>query len=210
MMNGRSYLLAALMLGAVATTARAQSATPPAGFADVFDELASLVDQTELSGMDMARGSYLATRYFGTGPEALPYVQQRFASARAPGEASMAGLYITIYGKIDHLYALRKELETNRQKRSWVYEICGNEENFFVAMENGETWRPLTRLIPSTSGPRNFAICCLHSKDPLVRKAGLYWGYWMQDATYWKLVHECAAQDADASVRKIAGRLKPS
>jgi len=78
----------------------------------------------------------------------------------------MAGLYVTIYGKVEDLYAVRKELETNRQKRRWVYDICGNEENFFLSMENAEIWKPLTTLIPSASGPRNLAICCIYSKDP--------------------------------------------
>ncbi|OQW96424.1 MAG: hypothetical protein BWK77_04755 [Verrucomicrobia bacterium A1] len=207
MLFSRTFGTAAAAL-LLAVSARAEPTQLPADFPAVFEELASLVDQSEVSGMDMARGSYLATKYFRTGPVALPYLQGRFSAAHAPGEASMAGLFVTIHGKIEELYALRKELETNQQKRRWVYDICGNEENFFVSMENAEIWEPLTALIPSTSGPRNFAICCIHSKDPLVRLAGLYWGYWMQDATYWKLARQCAATDPDPAVRKIASRLK--
>jgi hypothetical protein len=200
-------LAGALVLAAVMVYA--EPSQLPEDFPQVFDELASLVDQSEISALEMARGSYLAARYFSTGKVALPYLQQRFAHASTPGEAAMAGLHISMYGKIEELYALRRELETNGQKRGWVADICGSEENFFISLENGEMWKPLTRLIPSMSGPRNFATCCLHSKDALVRAAGLYWGYWMQDATYWTLVRQCAAEDSDPVLRRIAGRLKP-
>jgi hypothetical protein len=196
---------AALVLGVV--TVRAEPSELPGNFPAVFDELASLVDQSDISGLEMTRGTYLAAKFLLTGPVALPYLQGRFAAARTPGEASMAGLYLAIYGKAEDLYALRRELETDRQKRSWVYDLCGNEENFFIAMENGEMWRPLISLVPSMSGPRTFAICCIRSKDPLVRLAGLYWGYWVQDAAYGQLARQCAAGDPDPAVRKIAARL---
>jgi len=179
----------------------------PADFPDTFDELSAIIDQSEVSGMDMARGSYLATRFFSVGPDALPYVQTRFLQAKTRGEASMAGLYLSCWGKLQHLYLMRKDLETNRTKRVWVYELAGTEQVFFASLKSGEDWKSFTELFPSTSGPRSFAICCINSKDALVRRAGLYWGYWMQDKVYWQHAKALAQSDPDPVTRKIAVRL---
>jgi hypothetical protein len=185
----------------------AEETVLPEHFVETFEGLAGLVDQETLSAMDMARGSYLSARYFSVGRPALPYLQSRFYGAQTPGEASMAGLYMTIYGGKAHTEAIRKELETNPRKRSWLYEMVGTESAYRASLDDGKQWKPLLRVLPSTAGSRQLAMTCMRSRDPLVRRAGLFWGYWMPDADYWRAVRRCGEGDRDPVTQGMARHL---
>ncbi len=186
-------------------TAMANQDLPPNDFAQTFAGLSAMLDQETLSPMDMAEGTYLAARYFSVGQPGLPYTQSRFKHAKTKGEASMAGLYMTIHGKTNEIAAMRRELETAPGKRAWLRELVGSEQNFNFAMEQGEQWAPLVRVLPSTVGAKAFSGTCMQSPDVLVRRAGLYWGYWIASPEYVKAARKCAASDPDPTTRKLAG-----
>lgn len=205
-MRKLTILIAAAGFYATVAMSAEQPALPP-DFPETFETLAALIDQDELSGMDMARGSYLATRYFSVGRAGLPYLRSRFFGARTPGEASMSGLYMTIHGGKEYAEIIRRELESNRQKRVWLYGMVGTEDAFQSSLEEGAQWKPMLRVLPSTTGSRQLALSCLQSRDPLVRRAGLYWGYWLADAPYWKAVRRCSLEDSDAATQSMARHL---
>ncbi len=185
-------------------------AEPPADFFDTFNRLSILVDQEELSPMDFARGSMLASQFFSVGAPGLPKAQSWFSTAPTRGRASMSGMFLAIHGKQEHLDAVQRELETNRTKREWLYELVGTAENFNIAMENGETWKPLMRALPSTAGCRALALSCMQSRDALVRRTGLYWGYWFATPSYWAAAEKIRSGDPDPLARRMAEYLAHS
>lgn len=189
----------------------AASAAPAAGvpedFPATFASLAGLVEQEELGPMEMARGSYDATRFFAVGPDGLPFVEPRFLSAATLGEASVAGLFMTVWGRQPQLDTIRREMESNPAKRRWLYAMVGTEEYFFDSMETGAMYQPMLRLLPSVGGTRALSMQCLRSRDPLVRRAGLFWGFWLADDAYWKAVRALSETEKDATTKRLALRL---
>ncbi len=179
----------------------------PADFDAMFSRLAELVDSEEVGVLDMARGSYDGARFIGVGAPGVALLDPRFRNAASFGEAAVAGLYMTVWGKPENLNEIRSELESNPLKRKWLSGIVGSEEIFFASMAGGSTYQPLLRLLPSIGGTRSLAMLCIGSKDPLVRRAGLFWGYWLADDAYWKAVRALAKQETDRTTLGVVHRL---
>lgn len=196
------FLILALVAGSVWAEANV-----PGDFDEVFARLAELVDRESIGALDMARGSLDATRLIAVGAPGLSVLEPRYRGATSFGEASVAGLYMTVWGKADQLSVLQRELETNPMKRKWIYGLVGTEELFWASIAGGDAYQPLLRLLPTIGGTRAFARKCMESKDALVRRAGLFWGYWMADATYWAAVKQLVKSEQDHATLKIAQRL---
>lgn len=196
----RSLIAAALLTAAAA-------AAPPADFADNYVKLSAFLDQEELSPLDVAEGSLRAARFYAVGLPGLEPTRRWFHAAPTCGRASAAGLYQVVHGSSNDLMGVRLELETSKLKRGWLYAMVGTEQRFEAALMNGKSWAPLSRVLPATTGCRTLAVMCLRSRDPLVRRAGAFWGYWFADAPYWGYVRRLAAGDADPVTRKISANL---
>lgn len=179
----------------------------PADFNETFARLAELIDSDEVGMLDMARGTYDATRFIAVGKEANPILEPKFLKAASFGEASVAGLYLTVWGKESELATIQRELETNPLKRRWLYGIVGTEELFWNSIGDGGRYQPLVRLLPNVGGTRALILKCMQSKDPLVRRAGLFWGYWLADKPYWDAVSSLAKNDDDRTTLRIVQRL---
>ena len=179
----------------------------PSDFAVTYDKLAALFDQAELSPLDVAAGSLHAARFYAVGRAGLATNRLWFKAAPTRGRASASGLYIVVHGKTEDLVGVRTELETSRAKRGWLYEMVGTEPRFRAALMNGKMWAPLSRVLPATEGCRTMAVLCLRSRDPLVRRAGAFWGYWFADASYWAAARRLAEADADPVNRKVGALL---
>lgn len=192
-----------LLFLCVAGPPAVQAAVPPE-FPEQFARLAALVDSEEPGAMDLARGSVDAARLIGVGAPGLGWIEPRFKHAGSFGEAAVAGLYMTAWGKSPQLDAIRGELETNPAKRKWLYALVGTEAAFLEQLNAGSAYQPLLRLLPSTGGPRALALKCIDSKDPLVRRAGLFWGYWLADDAYWNAVRALAKKEPDRTTLRLA------
>lgn len=197
-------LIVVLLLG----VARAGAAPAvPSDFATLYDKLAALFDQAELSPLDVAAGSLHAARFYAVGRPGLATNRMWFKAAPTRGRASASGLFVVVHGQTEDLIGVRTELETNRTKRGWLYEMVGTEPRFRAALMNGKMWAPLSRVLPATEGCRTMAVLCLRSRDPLVRRAGAFWGYWFADAPYWSYVRRLAEADADGVNRQVGALL---
>jgi hypothetical protein len=179
----------------------------PDDFEATYQSLSGLVDAESLGAMDMARGTYDASRFFAVGKPGLPPLEQRFRSGVTLGQATVAGLYLTVWGQQTQFDLIRGELERNTAKRRIVYSMAGTEDIFFSSLESGATYQPMLRLLPSVGGTRMLTRQLLDSKDALVRRGGMFWGYWLADRSFWKRVKEMAGDDPDAATRTIAQRL---
>ncbi|MCO5061882.1 MAG: hypothetical protein M9963_07740 [Kiritimatiellae bacterium] len=199
----KTTLLLFLLLAGVACA----ESKVPADFDEMFGRLAGLVDREEVGVMDMARGSYDGARFIGVGAPGVERLDSRFLDAGSFGEAAVAGLYMTVWGKAEHLAKIRRELETNPLKRKWLSGLVGSEELFFGSMSGGAAYQPLLRLLPTVGGTRSLAMLCIGSKDPLVRRAGLFWGFWLADDSYWKAVRMLAKNENDRTTLKVVQRL---
>ena len=118
----------------------------------------------------------------------------------------MAGLFVAINGTDAQIDGLRRDLEASKLKQKWLSAMVGSEQQFLSSLNSGEQWKPLLDVLPSTSGCTKLAVSCTKSESPLVRRAGLYWGYWVPTATYWKEVRRCT-QEGDALTRGMAKHL---
>jgi hypothetical protein len=179
----------------------------PANYPAIFGELSALIDGDELGPVEMVRGGWLATRYFAPAAEGLDFNRAQFATARSPGQAGISGLFLAQYGTPSHHQFVCQTLETDRTKRIMMSRIFGNEAAFFQSLENGQYLQPLMDVLPSTAGPRALVRLLIQSKDPLVRRAGLFWGHWFVDGDYWRSVREMAMKDSDPVNRACAIRL---
>ncbi len=179
----------------------------PENYPATFSELSALIDGDELSPVEMMRGGWLAPGYFAPSTEALEFNRQRFAAARTTGEAGLSGLFLAVNGTAAQHQFVCKTLETDQTKRRMMSRLFGTEEAFFQSLENGEPLRPLMNALPSTVRLHSLLRIFSQSKDPLVRRAGLFWGYWFADGDYWQTVRTAAAQEADAVNRACAQRL---
>lgn len=173
----------------------------------LLGELAALIRQGDWGGGDWARGSMLALRLFNFGPNGVPYMRTKFLQTRDRTEAFLSGAYVAMHGKaVDHK-RMRSELETNPGKRAWLKSLVGDGKAMTASMEQGQQWQQAADYLPALEGCRDFCRICVQSQDALVRRAGLYWGYWVSDPAYWRVVQTVARDDSDALTRWFAGRL---
>jgi hypothetical protein len=192
---------------AVFLIANSARAVLPGNYLAMFSELSSLMDSDELDPGQMLRGGWLATRYFSAATEGLEFNQARFSAAQTAGSAGLSGLFLAVHGTQAHHQFVCKTLETDKTKRILMGRIFGTEEAFFQSLENGEQWSPLLETLPSTARLRQLLRILIQSKDPLTRRAGLFWGYWLRDGDYWKAAREMTANDPDPVNRACALRL---
>lgn len=206
----RTFMLSlAFALAALAVCAAPSGPLPaaPRGFVQEFDDLAAFLDRDDLSGLEMAQAAMIASRVFDAGTQAMPYVQARFVRAVTQGQAALAGVYLVGIGSTAERALIRRQVESNTTKRKWIWANVSTEERFFSALQEGTQWRAAIPLLPSTAKCRALAELCLDSRDLLTRRAGLFWGWWVADASYWKKVQTASQTDADAVTKKIALRL---
>lgn len=195
--------VAALALGAL--SARAQSV--PGDFETTFRSLAGMVDAVEVGAMQMAKGTYDATRFYAVGAAGLEPNVGWYVGAPSFGQAAVAGLYLAVWGRASDLATVRRELETNGRKRAWLQQMLGDEARFFASIDSGRTWAGMVALLPAIGGTRTLMQLLMGSRDPLVRRAGLFWGYFLADAAYWSRVRALRQADPDALNRRVADRL---
>lgn len=179
----------------------------PGNYPAMFSELSGLIGGDELNPVEMVRGGWLATQYFAPASAGLEFNQARFAAARTSGEAGLSGLFLAVHGTAARHQFVCKTLETDRTKRAMMSRIFGTEPVFSRSLENGEYLQPLIDALPSAAGPRALLRLMIQSGDPLVRRAGLFWGHWFADGDYWKSVRGMALKDPDAVNRACAMRL---
>lgn len=196
-----------IVVATVLLSAGFARAALPGNYAETFSELSAMIDGNELSPLEMVRGGWLTPGYFAPAAEGLEFNRARFAAARTAGQAGLSGLFLAVHGRPEHHQFVCKTLETDKTKRAMMNRIFGTEAAFFQSLENGEYLQPLMNALPSTAGPRSLLRLLIQSKDPLVRRAGLFWGHWFADGDYWKSAREMAAKDSDAVNRACAVRL---
>ena len=179
----------------------------PADFHDIYQNLAGLIDREALGPLEMAKGTYDATRFFAVGVPGVPPLEQQYRRAATLGQATVAGLYLTVWGKQRQFDMIRAELERNQAKRRMIYGLCGTEPIFFSALDAGAQYQPLLRLMPSVGGTRTLTRQLRDSPDALVRRSGMFWGFWLADAAFWNRVKEMAQSDPDPVTRRVSARL---
>ncbi len=201
--------LSAMLLCAVVASRAATPATPsaPAGFEERFDILAEMLNRDELAPLEMAQATFLATQVFSTGTQAMPYVRSRFVGAKTQGEAGLAGVFLVNIGGVPERVLIRQQAESDPVKRKLIWNCVASEETFFGSIQQGAQWKAATTLLPSVAKCRALAELCMDSRDMLTRRAGLYWGYWVADAAFWKKVQALAQSEPDKPTQRIAQRL---
>jgi len=187
--------------------ANSACAVLPGNYPAMFSELSALMDSDELDPGQLMRGGWLTTRYFSAAAEGLEFNRSRFAAAQTAGSAGLSGLFLAVHGTQMHHQFVCKTLETDKTKRILMSRIFGTEKAFFQSLENGEQLSPLLEALPSTDRLRQLLRMLIQSKDPLTRRAGLFWGYWLRDEDYWKSAREMTARDPDPVNRACALRL---
>lgn len=204
------WMIPAMVLAQSVGTSSARDTTLdglPSDFPQVFDQLSELAAQEELDLIDWARISYLAPRFFLVGPEGVPYTFARFKSAQTPEEGFLSGLFVATEGGSGYVLSIRKELETVKTKRVWLHQMVGTEKAFKESIEGGKQYRPALQYLPSPVGCRNLSMRCMESNDALVRRAGMYWGYWFANPNYWTIVQRWAVRESDPLTRSMANYL---
>ena len=176
----------------------------PRGFTATYDELARLVDTEGAGPLEVARGTYLASSFFAVGSPGLPATRTWFRQAGTRGRAAVATMFLASHGTVEDHRDVRHHLETDRAKRAWLFEIVGTPRNTVLAMQDGQTWKPVLRVLPVAAGCSALGGRLMESRDPLVRRAGLYVGYWFATPGYWNVVQALARSDTDALVRWMA------
>jgi hypothetical protein len=173
----------------------------------MFEELAGLIRHGEWGPVEWARGSVLGAQILRVGAPGVPHMRGRFVKTADPVEAFLSGAYVAIHGEgADHV-RMRKELETNPAKRAWLKSLVGDARAVNASLREGEHWRQAAGYLPAMGGYRRFCQLCMESKDALVRRAGLYWGYWVADDAYQKTARRLARSDPDALLRQLAAQL---
>ena len=203
----RFALIFLLSLALCSATQAANSAPPSEQFERRFDDLAALLNADELSPIETAQASLLASEIFAAGPPALPYCESRFLSARTQGESGLAGVFIVSVGGAAERVLIRHETESNAAKRKWIWSHISSEQIFLSSIQQGAQWQAAAALLPSAAKCRALAQLCMESRDLLTRRAGFYWGYWVADSAYWKKIADASRSEPDAASRRIAQRL---
>ncbi len=185
----------------------AATAAPPAGYQQMFRELSAMADSAQLTPARIMNASWLCIQYFAPAGERLEFNRAQFLTADTQGGAAVSGLFSAIHGDSRIRLTVREELETNLQKRRWLWMNVGTEEIFFRNLVEGSKFQPLTRTLPSADGLRLQIRMLMNSKDALVRRAGLFWGSWLADDGYRWGAGRMAESDADPVNRACAARL---
>lgn len=175
--------------------------------APVWSELVELVGKRPWSALQWTRGIYLATQIFRYGAGGVPFMNGQFSRSGDATVAFLSGVYVTTYGGDSDLTHIRTDLEKDDRKRAWLKGAFGDAPALSASMELGEEWRPALRCLPATAGGRKLATACTRSEDALVRRAGLYWGFWVADGAYWTTVHQALKRDPDPLNRRFAAFL---
>ena len=176
----------------------------PVKFPAIIDDLSELAAQEEIGLMDWGRVAYLVPQFFMVGPKGVPYTYSRFLGAKTAEEAFLCGVFVVTHGGPAYQLSVRKELETNEKKRRWLRQLVGTEKAFYASMEGGEMWKPALQYLPSPAGCRGACFRCMESQDILVRRAGLYWGFWVPNPTYWQVVERWTKSEPDSVTRRMA------
>lgn len=85
--------------------------------------------------------------------------------------------------------------------------VLAETRRFFKQFKRAAKLQPLTSVLPSMAGLRAQCRLLMQSRDPLTRRAGLFWGSWIADAGYLWGVNYMATKDADPVNRACAARL---
>ena len=206
-------LLALLLAGPLAFPIGAQSQNDPAlrrvnpELISLFDELVLLTRSHPWTPTQWARGIVVGVKLFKFGRSGIPYVGRRFAGAVKAEECFVAGAYMTVHGDDTDRWYIRRELETDKRKRVWLKAAFGSSRALDRSLKKGAQWQPGVKHLPSQAGCRLLARDCMASKDPLVRRAGIYWGYWTADGNYWTAAKRLAKQERDPVTRRLAAYL---
>jgi len=185
--------------------ASASAASPD--YRQMFGTLSEMADSAQLSPAQIMNGSWLSIKYFAPAEDQLGFNRTQFLTASSPGRAAVSGLFLAIHGDVRAHLMVCSELETNLKKRRWVWMNAGTEEVFFRNLLEGAKFQPLTRTLPSVDGLRAQIRMLMHSKDALVRRAGLFWGSWLADDGYRWAAARMAEEDVDPVNRICAARL---
>ena len=118
----------------------------PDDFEATYHSLAGMIDVETLTPLEMARGTYDATRFFAVGKPGVPLLEQHYRRATTLGQATLAGLYLTVWGQQRQFDMIRAELERNKTKRRLIYSLAGTEPIFFSSLTAGAQYQPLLRL----------------------------------------------------------------
>jgi hypothetical protein len=187
--------------------ALAEQAGTVAEYQEMFSRLSSMVDSSGMSPQKMVTGSWLGMKYFAPIEGRMGCNHGWFTDAGSRGQAAVSGLFLAMHGDNRMRLFVRNELETNLTKRQWLWLTVGTEDVFFRQFENGRKMQPLMSVLPSMAGLRAQCRLLMQSRDPLTRRAGLFWGSWVADAAYLWGVNYMAKEDKDPVNRACATRL---
>jgi len=162
-----------------------------------LDELAGFMMQERLGLLQWPRLMLVGGRFMTWGPIGNNYFRTRFQQARDPYTALLAGVSVIVHGNDRHRLQLRHSLETDPRKQAWLRTHFGSLDAARALTEEGQSWQKLTVLLPSTEGTDRFALLCLQSADPLVRRLGLWWGSWTASPQYTLQTATASARDPD-------------
>ena len=182
-----------------------QSQTPSAspGFKKDFSELMSILRTTDKPQLSQAKLLYLIPKILAAGKTPVPYLKTRFLASGDPNEVIISGAYIIIYGTDTDQKWIRTDLETSKRKQHWLNQLVGSPRQINASIQEGASWQPVLQRIPATR-IKSFARLCMKSEDPLVCRAGIYWGYWFGGAGYWKELQRLAEKSGDPMARTLA------
>lgn len=173
-------------------------------YVQTYSQLTHLVNGRGLTPVQMATGSWMSLQYFKAGTDRTAYNKQRFVQAQSLGETAVSGLYVAIHGNPRSQLLVRRELETNSDKRHFMWLNFGTERAFVRGIDEGAKFQPLTRVLPSTTGLRKQLRLLMQSQDALTRRAGLFWGSWLIDDGYRWGTELMAKSDPDLVNRSCA------
>lgn len=173
----------------------------------VWDELLGLLASDVWGTAEWTRGIYLGVRLLSIGAGGVELMGSRFARARTPEAAFLAGAFLAVHGDKTDRWFVRRELETNADKRVWLRSALGNGRAITATLSRSRRWENATQYLPSSRGCTLLARDCMQSDDALVRRAGLLWGYWVPDRAYWRDVKRCARTDPERLTQRFAAAL---
>ncbi len=194
-------------LPASGTTATPTPPSWPAGMKNIWNDLVPLIQQAPWNAAEWTRGIYLGIRLMSFGPNGIPPMRQTYNRATSSEAAFLSGAYLAIYGGQTERTIIRKDLESNPKKQTWLKALFGDAKALSTAMQSGAEWQPAIRQLPSISGGLRLAKECMLSRDRLVRRAGLYWGFWLADQQYWKMTAKISKTDVDPLTKRFATAL---
>lgn len=202
------FVIAQVLLALGASPVRASLTAEEQGRLDKqLAELADLMSYESLNAVQWARGTYVATRFFAWGSDGVPQMVSRFQGTKNVYTATLSGLFTSLHGNDRDRMELRRALEQDARKQHWLRAYFGSRKDMHLTVEEGLGWKKLTRVLPSTGGLHRFALLCLQSEDILVRRLGLFWGFWTPSPAYDTALRRAAKADPDPETRYLANYL---